>query len=61
VAKPTGTYFEIVPKTVVEKILAQQVRLLHNELIRVAGSSKRTGKSAANKAATKATTRKPKR
>jgi hypothetical protein len=41
VKKATGTYFEVVPKTVIEKILAQQVQSLDNELIRTAGSGKR--------------------
>ena len=59
--KTTGTYFEQVPKAVIEKILARQVNLLDEALIDAAASSRRGGNQAASMPATKATTRKPKR
>jgi hypothetical protein len=44
-----GTYFEQVPKTVVEKILAQQVPPLEKEPINDAPVSKRSARKPARK------------
>jgi hypothetical protein len=44
-----GTYFEQVPKTVVEKILAQQGPPLENKLIDDAPVSKRSARKPARK------------
>jgi hypothetical protein len=44
-----GTYFEQVPKAVIEKILARQIRLLDEELIGAAASSRQGGNNATSK------------
>ena len=45
----SGTYFEQVPKTVVEKILAQQAPPLEHEVARDAASNKRATSKPASK------------
>jgi hypothetical protein len=54
--KASGTYFEQVPKTVIEKILAQQDPSAENEL----SSDASLKKCDASKATSKTTTRNPK-
>jgi hypothetical protein len=56
VRKTTGTYFEQVPKSVIEKILARQVELIDEALIDSAASRRRGGNNAAGKPSTKART-----
>jgi hypothetical protein len=54
-----GTYFEQVPKAVVEKILAQQVPLLDSELVGAAAAAERSGSKPGSKTAHGAKSRKP--
>jgi hypothetical protein len=54
--RAVGTYFEQVPKTVIDKILAQRDRLAED----LRGSAEAVKKSEPGKAASKATARNPK-
>jgi hypothetical protein len=54
-----GTYFEQVPKTVVEKILAQQIPPPEVELAGVAAVNKRAASKPASKAPNETKSRKP--
>jgi hypothetical protein len=58
--KATGTYFEQVPKTVIEKILAQQHSPDSLELGGEESVKKWDASKAVSKAASKVTTRNPK-
>jgi hypothetical protein len=57
--RTVGTYFEQVPKAVVEKILARQVQALESELVGATAVNKRAAGKAASKTAGGAKSRKP--